>query len=150
MREDPIGTLTRTLPETASALHGREVVRKLEVRGTDLYAVSGQIQDGVVLLGDAFQASCPSSGTGVTRILNDVERLTQAHIPGWFATPGLGADKIASFYADPAKQAVDNDAMRRSIRGRKATLGTTPYWRARRVVAGLKRSLAAARTRRPA
>jgi len=150
MREDPIATLTRTLPETSAALRGREVVRKLEVRGTDLYAISGQVQDGVVLLGDAFQASCPSSGTGVTRILNDVERLTQTHIPAWFATPGVGVDKIAGFYADPAKQAVDNDSMRRSIRGRKATLGTTPYWRARRVVAAFKRSLAVARARRPA
>jgi 2-polyprenyl-6-methoxyphenol hydroxylase-like FAD-dependent oxidoreductase len=150
LREDPIGVLTRTLPETSPALAGREVVRKLEVRGTDLYAVSGHVQDGLVLLGDAFQASCPSSGTGVTRILNDVERLTQAHIPSWFATPGVDACKVGDFYADPIKQAVDNDAMGRSIRGRKATLGATPYWRARRAVAGLKRSLDAVRAGRKA
>jgi hypothetical protein len=140
MREDPIGVLIRTLPETSPALAGRALARKLEVRGTDLYAVSGHIQDGIVLLGDAFQATCPSSGTGVTRILNDVERLTQTHIPAWFATPGVGAGKIAAFYADPIKQAVDKDAMRRSIRGRKATLGAAPYWRARRAVAAFKRA----------
>jgi 2-polyprenyl-6-methoxyphenol hydroxylase-like FAD-dependent oxidoreductase len=148
MREDPIGTLSRTLSGVKPALEGRQVVRKLEVRGTDLYDVSGQVQDGVVLLGDAFQATCPSSGTGVTRILNDVERLAGAHIPAWFSGDGIGADKIGAFYADPAKQAVDREAMRRSIRGRQATLGATPYWRARRAVAALKRSLDAARAAR--
>ena len=150
LRADPIGVLTRTLPETRASLAGRQVVRDLEVRGTDLYAVSGHVRDGLVLLGDAFQASCPSSGTGVTRILSDVARLTQAHIPAWFATPGIDAGKIGEFYADPLKRAVDDDSMRRSIRGRKATLGTTPYWRARRAVAGLKRSIMAARARREA
>ncbi len=148
MRENPIATLSNTLPGVKPALEGREVVRKLEVRGTDLYEVSGQVQDGLVLLGDAFQATCPSSGTGVTRILNDVERLTQAHIPAWFAGDGIGADKIGAFYADPAKQAVDHEAMRRSVRGRQATLGTTPYWRARRAVAAIKRSLDATRSAR--
>jgi len=150
MREDPVGVLATTLPETKAVLEGREVVRKLEVRGTDLYDVSGHIQDGVVLLGDAFQASCPSSGTGVTRILNDVERLTQAYIPTWFASPGIGAGKIGDFYADPIKQAVDKDAMRRSIRGRKATLGTAPYWRARRTVAAFKRAFDVGRANRDA
>jgi len=129
-------------------LAGRDVVRDLEVRGTDLYAVSGHVRDGLVLLGDAFQGSCPSSGTGVTRILSDVARLSQAHIPAWFATPGIDADKIGDFYADPLKQAVDNEAMRRSIRGRQTTLGVTPYWRGRRALARLKRSIVAARTRR--
>ena len=148
MREDPIGALSRTLPGTKPALQGREVVRKLEVRGTDLYEVSGQVRDGVVLLGDAFQATCPSSGTGVTRILNDVERLTQAHIPAWFADDGVTADKIGAFYADPIKQAVDHEAMRRSIKGRQATLGTNPYWRARRAVSAMKRSFDEARAKR--
>jgi len=148
MRHDPIGVLTRTLPETAPALAGRALARQLEVRGTDLYAVSGHVQDGVVLLGDAFQATCPSSGTGVTRILNDVERLTQAHIPAWFSTPGVGARKIAAFYADPVKQAVDIDGMRRSIRGRKATLGVAPCWRARRAVAAFKRAYEVSKSHR--
>ena len=148
LRDDPVAVLTRTLPETRAALAGREVVRKLEVRGTDLYAVSGHVRPGVVLLGDAFQTSCPSSGTGVTRILNDVERLTQVHIPAWFASPGIDAGKIGRFYADSVKQAVDNDAMRRSLRARRATLGTTPHWRARRVAAAIKRSFEAARTHR--
>ena len=150
MRADPIGALTRTLPETAPALIGREVVRKLEVRGTDLYAVGGHVQDGVVLLGDAFQASCPASGTGVTRILNDVERLAATHVPAWFASPGMASEKIAAFYADPLKQTVDNDAMRRSIRGRKATIGAAPYWRARRTVASFKRAFDVAQARRAA
>lgn len=150
MRADPLGVLAHTLPETRAALAGRAVVRPLEVRSTDLYAVSGHVQDGIVLLGDAFQATCPSSGTGVTRILNDVERLTQTHIPAWFSTPGIACEKIAAFYADPIKQAVDKDAMRRSIRGRKATLGSAPYWRARRTVAAFRRAFDVARDPRDA
>ena len=77
----------------------------------DLTVAQNVEQDGVVLIGDAFQTSCPAAGTGVTRLLTDVDRLCNTHIPNWFATPGLGSSKIVQFYADPEKRAVDADSM---------------------------------------
>jgi hypothetical protein len=63
-------------------------------------------------VGDAFRASCPSTGTGVTRLLTDVSQLCELHIPEWLATPGMAAEKIARYYADPVKQACDANAAR--------------------------------------
>jgi len=146
LRADPVGVLTATLPSLAPVLGGQTVVRKLEVRSTDLYAVSGHIQPGVVLLGDAFHAPCPSSGTGMTRILSDVHLLAKRYIPQWIETPGMDRDKIAAFYADPDKRAVDGMSLKRSMRGRAAALSKSPYWRVRRSVGALKRIVRPDRT----
>ncbi len=147
LREDPVGVLTATLPGLGPVLGGRDVVRRLEVRSTDLYAVEGHVRPGVVLIGDAFHAPCPSSGTGMTRILNDVALLARVYIPAWLRTPGIDQGKIAAFYADPAKQAVDQASVRRSLRGRAAATSTSPYWRARRLLAAFRRFIAPDRTR---
>ena len=60
-----------------------------------------------MLVGDAFATSCPAAGTGARKVLVDVERLCNVHIPRWLATPGMGEAKIAAFYDDPVKQACD-------------------------------------------
>jgi len=149
MRDDPVRVLGQSLPEAAKLLGGREVVRPLELRGTDLYKVEGHVRPGVVLLGDAFHAPCPSSGTGMTRILNDVDRLANVHLPQWLANPGMGQSKIAAFYADPAKNLVDHASVQRSMRDRAATMSQMPYWQVRRSLGLLKRRLVPDRTRTP-
>jgi 2-polyprenyl-6-methoxyphenol hydroxylase-like FAD-dependent oxidoreductase len=141
MRENPAEVLSRTMPALAPFLVGMQVVRRLEVRSTDLYGVRGHVRPGVVLLGDAFHAPCPSSGTGMTRILNDVERLATIHLPRWLATPGMGASKIQQFYADPIKRAVDRASLLRSMRGRSAAISQSPYWRVRRSLGVIKRTV---------
>ena len=83
------------------------VLDKVRMRMADLYVADNCRRDGVVLVGDAFQTTCPAAGTGVDRVLTDVSRLCNVHVPRWFATPGMGADKIAQFYDDPVKQACD-------------------------------------------
>jgi 2-polyprenyl-6-methoxyphenol hydroxylase-like FAD-dependent oxidoreductase len=85
VRKAPLDCLAQDFPEAAAALAGLAIVRAPEIRSTDLYASEGHIQPGVVLLGDAFHAPCPASGTGMTRILNDVERLAGTHLPQGFA-----------------------------------------------------------------
>ena len=142
----PGGVLGQALPEMAGLLAGLSVVRSPEVRATDLYAVRGHVRPGVVLLGDAFHAPCPSSGSGMTRILNDVERLARVHVSAWLATPGMDRGKIAAFYADPIKLKVDRDSVRRSLRGRAHATSTSPYWRLRRSATAFKRHLLPDRT----
>lgn len=141
LRDHPLRGLAELVPAFAELLADAEIVRPLEIRSTDLYAIEGHVRPGVVLLGDAFHAPCPASGTGFTRILNDIERLAAVHIPAWLATDGMGADKIAQFYVDPVKRKLDRQSLRRSLRGRASTLGTTPYWRLHRRLADAKRAM---------
>jgi len=145
VRRAPLDCLAQDFPEAAAALAGLAIVRPPEIRSTDLYASEGHIQPGVVLLGDAFHAPCPASGTGMTRILNDVERLAGTHLPQWLATPGMGADKIAAFYADPLKLAVDKASLNASMRGRHSAIDRSLYWQLRRTVGKLRRLIVNAR-----
>jgi hypothetical protein len=74
----------------------------------------------------------------MTRILNDVERLVETHLPQWLATPGMGSEKIAAFYADPLKIAVDKTSLRASMMGRRSALDRSVLGHVRRTVGKLR------------
>jgi hypothetical protein len=54
-------------------------------------------------------------------------------VPDWLATPGMGRDKIAAYYADPVKQACDARSLRASLYARGLAVETGALWRARRL-----------------
>lgn len=142
MSADPMGCLSELDPRLAALFEGGRVVRRCEARGTDLYEVSGHRQAGLVMIGDAFHAPCPASGTGMLRILNDIEILTRSHLPHWLQTPGMPCAKIAAFYDDPEKRRLDEASIKSSLKGRGAVVGTSAYWRGRRLIGNLKRQVA--------
>ena len=139
LRRDPIGALRRALPAAAPLLAGMRVEGPVELRCTDLYACEGYIQPGVVLIGDAFATCCPATGEGLTRILLEVRQLAHAHLPGWLATPGMSAAKIAQFYADPVKREHERKALRAAERARSKAVETSLAWRIQRAATRLKR-----------
>jgi hypothetical protein len=109
-----------------------EVDGFVKIRPVDLYISEGHRQAGIVLVGDAFATSCPAAGTGAGKALMDVGRLCNEHIPQWFATPGMGAEKIATFYDDPVKQAYDAFCARKAYFLRSFSIDKGPYWTAQR------------------
>jgi 2-polyprenyl-6-methoxyphenol hydroxylase-like FAD-dependent oxidoreductase len=139
LRRDPIGALRRALPGAAPLLAGMRVEGPVELRCTDLYASDGYIQPGVVLIGDAFATCCPATGEGLTRILLEVRQLANAYLPGWLATPGMSATKIAQFYADPVKRGHERKAAAAAERARSKAVETSLAWRIARGATGLKR-----------
>ena len=106
MRDAPEATLTTLWPKLQSVLGGF-AAGNVRIRTIDLYVTEGYLQPGLVLVGDAFATACPAVGVGANKVLTDVERLCNAHIPRWLATPGMGTEKLAGFYADPIKRACD-------------------------------------------
>lgn len=111
--------------------------------GNKSFVAENVDQNGIVLIGDAFQTSCPAAGTGVTRLLTDIDRLCNVLIPQWLETPGMGKEKIENFYSDPVKQATDMEAMRMAHYRRSLTVNHTLRWNfhrrqhfARRRIAG--------------
>ena len=85
----------------------------------------------MVLVGDAFATSCPAAGTGCNKVFTDVERLCNVHIPAWLASAGMGADKIAAFYADADKRACDAHSTAKAYRLRALSTDEGFSWRAR-------------------
>jgi 2-polyprenyl-6-methoxyphenol hydroxylase-like FAD-dependent oxidoreductase len=132
LREAPCDTLFAAMPGLRKLMGDFSVGGDVNIRPIDLYAVKGHRQPGVVLVGDAFATSCPAPGTGVTKVFTDVERLCNLHIPRWFKTPGMGADKIAAFYDDPVKQACDADSAARAFYVRSIAIDAGILWQARR------------------
>ena len=143
-REDPLARLVEAMPGLAPLLAGARVLGAAEIRATDLYETEGHAMDGVLLIGDAFRSCCPATGMGVSRILTEIRQLTRVHLPSWLATPGMGEDKIAAFYADPVKRRIDARAARRAETARATSVRTSLPWRARRSLAELKRTVIAA------
>ena len=143
MAQDPIAALAEVSPAAFRALGDAQVIRRCEVRGTDLYVTESHKRPGVVLIGDSFHAPCPASGTGMLRILHDIKVLVDGYLPQWLATPGMDAGKIAAFYDDPAKLKLDARSLGGSLRGREWAVNASLKWRVMRAARKLKQTIAA-------
>ena len=132
MRTQPKETLLAMMPALADIVGDFTVDGFVQIRPVDLYVSTGQDQDGIVLVGDAFSTSCPAAGTGARKALNDVERLCNHYVRGWLQTPGMGRQKIAAFYADPVKRACDDFAKDKAFQLKSFSLAPGLAWNLRR------------------
>lgn len=132
MRHHPVETMNAALPRLRRITGDYAVAGDVKIRPADLYVSTGYRQPGVVLVGDAFAATCPVTGTGTDKVFTDVAQLCNVHIPAWLATEGMAEDKIASFNEDPVKQACDAWSMGKAVSFRKVTIENGLYWRAQR------------------
>jgi 2-polyprenyl-6-methoxyphenol hydroxylase-like FAD-dependent oxidoreductase len=132
MRRAPVQTLTTSLPRLRRITGEFEIAGDVRIRPADLYVSEGYRQPGMVLVGDAFQTTCPVSGTGTDKVFTDVERLCNVHIPNWLATDGMAEDKIAAFYDDPEKTACDAWSMAKAYTFRSVSIDNSLYWQAQR------------------
>ncbi|MBN8909667.1 MAG: FAD-dependent monooxygenase, partial [Rhodospirillales bacterium] len=140
-RQDPEPVLRQIFPRLSAVLGGWRVGGPVQARVTDVETVANPIRDGVVLVGDAFQTSCPATGTGISRLLTDVEQLCTVHLPAWLASPGMAAEKIAGFYADPVKLAADREALQAAEYRRALATAAGAGWAAHRTLLGVRRRI---------
>jgi len=131
-RAAPAATLRSVVPGLERITGPFRVVGPVKVRPIDLYATAGYRQPGVVLIGDAFATACPAGGTGARKALIDVERLCNGHVSRWLATPGMGVEKIATFYDDPEKVQSDCRSLAIAYATRAITINDSFAWGARR------------------
>ena len=131
-RDEPRATMAAAMHGLEKLTGDYEVFGHVKIRPADLYETTGIERPGVVLVGDAFATSCPAAGTGAGKALNDVERLCNEHIPNWLATPGMGEEKIATFYADPMKCAYDRHSVEKAHFLRALSTEDGIAWDARR------------------
>lgn len=132
LRRNPSTSLGESMPGLAAYLRPYDPVDGVQNWTMNLTTAASVNQDGIVLIGDAYQTSCPATGMGVTRLLNDVDRLCNVHIPRWLTTPGMAKEKIARFYDDPVKQDIDTQAIRMAHFRRSLITDRSLQWRFRR------------------
>ena len=132
MRRAPAATLNASLPRLRRLTGEFAVAGDVKIRPADMYVSSGHRQPGIVLVGDAFETTCPVTGTGTDKVFTDVERLCNVHIPAWLATDGMDQAKIAAFYDDPVKTACDAWSAAKAHDFRTLTIDNGIYWQAQR------------------
>src|SRR6266436_8752596 len=131
-RLGPVKTLNAALPRLTRITGAFAIPGEIKIRPADLYNNTGYLRPGVVLVGDAFESTCPVTGTGTDKVFTDVERLCNVHIPTWLATEGMGESKIAAFYDDPVKKACDEWSIAKAHHFRSVSIDNDFYWRAQR------------------
>ncbi|WP_375309806.1 NAD(P)/FAD-dependent oxidoreductase [Bradyrhizobium sp. A5] len=141
LRREPEATVLRLLPGLRPYLGDFRVTDKVQNWVMDLTVVEGHLQPGIVLIGDAFQTNCPAAGTGVARLLVDVDRLCTEYAPRWLASAGMGNEKISQFYSDPDKVAADERSLKMARFRQALTSRSDIGWDVRRRFHFLRRSL---------
>jgi 2-polyprenyl-6-methoxyphenol hydroxylase-like FAD-dependent oxidoreductase len=141
LRRDTRRTLLRLMPGLETYLGDFQVVGPVQNWVMDLIVTEGHLQPGVVLIGDAYQTNCPAAGTGVSRLLVDVERLCTHHVPRWLETDGMGTEKIAQFYSDRDKLAADQLSLQLARYRQDLTSNTDARWTMQRKLHFLRRAI---------
>ncbi|WP_342731718.1 NAD(P)/FAD-dependent oxidoreductase [Bradyrhizobium sp. B117] len=140
LRRDTEATLLRLLPGLRPYLGDFHVTDRVRNWVMDLSVVEGHLQDGVVLIGDAFQTNCPAAGTGVARLLVDVERLCTEYAPRWLMTAGMSKENISEFYSDRDKVAADQQSLKMARFRQALTSRDDIGWDVRRRLHFLRRN----------
>jgi len=129
---EPRTELSRLLPKLAGVIGEVDVLSRVETGRVDLYRAEGLDQAGVVLLADAFESVCPTTGMGLTKVFTDVDVFCHECMPRWLATPGIGAQTLSGFYDHPRKRHVDDDSLRVAWANRQLAVNNALPWRMRR------------------
>jgi 2-polyprenyl-6-methoxyphenol hydroxylase-like FAD-dependent oxidoreductase len=134
---EPDKQLRVHFPGLRNCIGDHQVVGRVETVLIHLYRTQGEPPPGVVLIGDAFQNACPSTGMGVSKVLTDVDVFCCECVPRWFASPGMGADKMTEFWCNPRKIAMDSQALQDAAYRRSARTNGSIRWKIYRATVDL-------------
>ncbi len=129
--QQPKKELDCCFPKLRRAIGDYRVQPKIESSLIHLYRTEGVVP-GVVMIGDAAQNVCPSTGMGLTKVFTDVYLLCSKYVPMWLETPKMDCDKMATFWGDPEKRAVDAEALRTALYRRRACTERSLRWKIHR------------------
>jgi 2-polyprenyl-6-methoxyphenol hydroxylase-like FAD-dependent oxidoreductase len=137
MRE-PSSALLRLLPGLDAVIGSFAVSGKVQPFKIDLYRMENLGIPGVVAIGDAYQSVCPSTGTGLSKVLTDVDVLCNSFAPNWLSMESISATEIEKFYVNPRKAAKDAYSMRHALSGRASVVDGSLHWTVRRWIRHLR------------
>lgn len=126
--KEPEAQLLGSLPKLARFIGSFRITSRIEMSPVDLYRVEDHVRPGLVLLADAYQSVCPTTGTGVSKVLTDVDVLGEC-LPEWLKTSGMGTDKISQYYTHPRKVACDAQSLRSATYCRSLSTEPSYKWR---------------------
>jgi 2-polyprenyl-6-methoxyphenol hydroxylase-like FAD-dependent oxidoreductase len=118
MLKDPGKELSHLFSKLPRLIGKYEVVSKVAAVPTDLWVAEPHGRPGLALIGDAYQSAGPATGTGLTKVLNDVDVL-KTLVVEWLSTPGMSTTKVDSLYTSPQKRDLDAKSLRAGDYGKR-------------------------------
>ena len=137
-RREPKEALLELIPGLTQFTGPFTIDGQVSIRPVDLVRVNAPERPGIVLVGDAYSTSCPAAGTGVNKVLTDVQRLCSTYVPAWLGKETIEAADVADFYADPVKLQCESESLQKALWLRRVSTGTSMglrSWRGARFVA---------------
>ena len=128
-RHHPKEALLALIPNLAQFTGPFMIDGQVAIRPIDLVRVVAPERPGIVLVGDAYSTSCPAAGTGVNKVLTDVQRLCSTYVPSWLGKEMVSAAQTSEFYADPVKAQCEAESLQKALWLRRASTGTSVGWR---------------------
>lgn len=124
MKGEPAVCLDRTFPFVRRVLGDYKISGNVSAASINLWTSVPETAADVIAIGDAFQSVCPATGTGVSKVLNDVAVLSSLID----ARIDLAEQSVASiahgYYGSVRKQGVDARSLSRATNLRR--LATLP------------------------
>jgi 2-polyprenyl-6-methoxyphenol hydroxylase-like FAD-dependent oxidoreductase len=118
----PREMLLEYMPGLERVIGDFEVDSRVERFAIDLHVVDQAVLPGIVFAGDAFQSVCPATGTGLSKVLTDVDVLADLIVADWLGTAGMSTKKIRSYYEDQRKAEQDRNSLDLAIRRRRVAV----------------------------
>ena len=128
-RHHPKDALLALIPNLEQFTGQFMIDGQVAIRPIDLVRVEAPERAGIVLVGDAYSTSCPAAGTGVNKVLTDVQRLCSTYVGPWLGKDEVSAADVASFYADPVKARCEAESLQKALWLRRVSTGTSVGWR---------------------
>ena len=130
--KDPKQVLLQTLPRLTRFTGDFDLTSRVQSARLGLCVLEDEAQAGVVPIADAYQSICPTAGQGLSKVLTDAAVLANECVPEWFATPGMGAEKISRWFQHSHKQSVDRRALASAEYRRRVSIDRSIRWRLHR------------------
>jgi 2-polyprenyl-6-methoxyphenol hydroxylase-like FAD-dependent oxidoreductase len=127
LSSSPKQTLLKNMPGLANVLGNFEITSNIDRFAIDLYVADQLALPGVVFVGDAFQSVCPSTGTGLSKVLTDVDVLAGLILNDWLRTPGMSEQKMRAYYCDLRKKEQDTKSLEMAMHRRKVAIGMSDF-----------------------
>ena len=134
---DPKNAVVTALPRLRELTGDFHVTSDVARARIDLYTVDPAAQVGVVPIGDSYQSVCPTTGTGLTKVLTDARVLCDS-VPRWLETPGMGLEKTSTLFQHERKRHADERSLRLGLYHRDVALGRSLRWRVHRTKVDLQ------------
>lgn len=136
--KNPDEQLRQDLPKMVHFTGTFHVASRVEMCPIDLYRAEGHVQPGLALVGDVYQGPCPTTGSGVSKVLTDVDVLCHECVPEWLSTPGMGVEKIETYYRHLRKEACDAASLETAEYRRLLSTAPSLRWRIHRELSYLR------------